>query len=132
MQEHIASRKSDASSKMPLRSLDHPPIDEALIQEITRRIVEGVHPRKVVLFGSHARGNFRRDSDLDIMVEMDSDETKMERKKRIRSLFRDRWWSMDILVYTPAEIAAQRNSLFSIIPVIVEEGRVLYERTHRS
>jgi len=38
------------------------------IPEITRRIIETSHPEKIILFGSYARGNFGRDSDLDLLV----------------------------------------------------------------
>ncbi|MBU4200219.1 MAG: nucleotidyltransferase domain-containing protein [Verrucomicrobia bacterium] len=38
------------------------------IAEAMRRIVEAVHPVRVILFGSQARGNAGRDSDLDIMI----------------------------------------------------------------
>ena len=36
---------------------------EEITAEITRRIVEGFHPQRIVLFGSRARGDARADSD---------------------------------------------------------------------
>lgn len=101
-------------------------IDESLIQEITRRIVEAFHPRRIILFGGRARGDNRQDSDLDIFVEMESDKRPWQRRMQIASLFRQRTWPMDILVYTPEEVEERRDSLSSIIPSILREGRVLY------
>jgi predicted nucleotidyltransferase len=47
-------------------------VTESLLQEITRRIVEGFDPKKVILFGSQASGTSRADSDIDLLVIMDS------------------------------------------------------------
>jgi len=44
------------------------PVTDALLEEITRAIVETAKPRKVVLFGSRARGNAHPESDIDILV----------------------------------------------------------------
>ena len=43
---------------------------EPPIEEIARKIVEAFRPRRIVMFGSRARGDSRPDSDLDLMVEM--------------------------------------------------------------
>jgi predicted nucleotidyltransferase len=40
----------------------------AAIDAMVRTIVERISPEKVILFGSHARGNPRPDSDVDLMV----------------------------------------------------------------
>jgi predicted nucleotidyltransferase len=109
-----------------------PPIDDALIEEITRRIVEGVHPRRIILFGSRARGDFDIESDIDIFVEMETQDIPVERRLKVRKLFRDRWWPMDILVYTPEEVRAREHSLASIVPLILAEGKTLYEQNARS
>ena len=104
------------------------PVDDALLQDIVRKIVERFHPRRIMLFGSRARGEHQFDSDVDLFVEMESDDPPHERRQQIEELFDRRWWSMDVLVYTPKEVAARRNSLVSIVPEIEAEGRVLYER----
>lgn len=104
-----------------------PPIDEALIQEITRKIVDAFHPKRVILFGSRARGDYHADSDIDLLVEMESTEKRWQRRVRIGSLFKDRWWPMDLLVYTPQEIEVRRHSFATVIPYALREGRTLYE-----
>ena len=42
---------------------------ERYISEI--RKIYGLHLRKVILYGSYARGDFRQDSDVDIMILLD-------------------------------------------------------------
>ena len=43
-------------------------VTDALLKEIAGKIVAVVHPRMIILFGSHARGTARSDSDLDFIV----------------------------------------------------------------
>ena len=112
----------------PQRTLERPPIDEALIQEITRRIVEALHPHRVILFGSRARGDARPNSDIDLFIEMDSTERPYYRHGSARGALRGVRASIDVIVMTPEEVAARRNSLFSLVPIIEREGRVLFQR----
>lgn len=118
---------SPPSATLPL-SLQPPSVDEALLGEITRRIVAACRPRRIVLFGSRARGDHRPDSDVDLFVEMETDDPPAERDFKIRSLFPERRWGLDLLVYTPRETAARRGSLVSLVPHVAAEGQVLYER----
>jgi len=41
--------------------------------DLLNRVVNYFHPRRVVLFGSHARGEARSDSDIDLLVILDDD-----------------------------------------------------------
>ena len=101
-------------------------VDDSLIAHIAGRIAETFHPSRIILFGSRARGDNREDSDIDILVEMESSENRIELRRKIARLFLDRWWAMDILVYTPKEIADWKYSLATILPDIESEGKVLY------
>ena len=40
------------------------------VEEVVRRIVAGFSPERIVVFGSHARGEQTRESDLDLLVVM--------------------------------------------------------------
>ncbi len=43
-------------------------IDERIVHQIVARIVAAAQPSRVILFGSHGRGDADEGSDLDLMV----------------------------------------------------------------
>ncbi len=95
---------------------------------ITRRIVERFAPRRIVLFGSHARGNARPDSDYDLFIEMETDRRPPERAALVDALFGLRPWALDAFVYTPAEVEMLRGVRGTLLATIEAEGQVLYEQ----
>ena len=102
-------------------------VDEA-IDEIVRRIVEAVHPDKIILFGSHARGEAGPDSDVDLLIVAPSDEPNYERTGRLYSLLGGVGVSKDILWATPEELEYWRDARSHVFAVAQREGRVLYAR----
>ena len=44
------------------------PIQDARLAEAVNRLVQGLHPRAIILFGSRARGTNRTESDYDLLV----------------------------------------------------------------
>ncbi len=106
-------------------------MSESLPEKITAVLVERFRPRKVILFGSHARGDSSLESDIDLFVELDDDLGKrpLERAVVLRSAFGLHPWPMDLLVYTTDEIRRMRRTEGTILSVVEAEGKVLYERS---
>jgi predicted nucleotidyltransferase len=104
------------------------PVTEALVREITNKIVEHFDPEKVILFGSQSTGIARNDSDVDLLVIMDTDESSIQRAIEVKRVCRPRFVSMDVLVKTPEEVETtlERGNFF--LDQILDQGRVLYER----
>jgi predicted nucleotidyltransferase len=105
-----------------------PPVTDALLADITRRIVERFQPHKVVLFGSYADGTPDLNSDVDLLVIMDSEEPMARRITRVAAVARVRFLPMDVLVYTPEEIEGRLTKGDFFIVDILARGRVLYQR----
>ncbi len=101
-------------------------ITDELIQEIKNRIISGVHPDKIILFGSYAYGNPTKDSDLDLLVIMPSEEPMHSRVTRIRKLVRDIHIPKDIIVYTPQEVEKWKDASVAFITSIIRKGKVIY------
>ncbi|KCZ73176.1 putative nucleotidyltransferase [Candidatus Methanoperedens nitroreducens] len=102
------------------------PITEETIQEIKNRIVKGVHPEKIILFGSYAYGMPTKESDLDLLVILQTEEPVHKRAIKIRKLLRDIRIPKDILVYTPQEVERWKNASSAFITSILKKGRVIY------
>jgi predicted nucleotidyltransferase len=104
------------------------PVTDTLLKEITRRIVEHFDPEMVILFGSHSTGSSRTDSDVDLLVIMDTSAPPIQRAVQVKRACRPRFVSMDVLVKTPEEVETklERGSFF--LRQILEQGKVLYER----
>ena len=102
-------------------------IDPELIETITRTIVSSLHPNRVLMFGSRARNDNGADSDIDLFVEMETEKSPPERAIQVASLFGLHSWSLDVVVYTPAEVRKFREIQGSFISTIEKEGQILYE-----
>ncbi len=103
-------------------------MDRKQLAEIAARIVEKFNPKRVVVFGSHARGEARGDSDLDLFVEMETKQRPPERAIEVNAVFGLRSWPLDVVVYTPAEVEQLRKVRGTLLSIIEAEGEVLYER----
>lgn len=101
------------------------PVDEAVVQEIVRRIVEAVAPEKIILFGSAARGEMGPDSDLDLLV-VKSCEDRRETARAIRRRLLGIGVAKDIIVATPEDIEEYRDVPGLIFRTALREGRVIY------
>jgi len=103
-------------------------VDAQLLNHITQTIAERFRPRRILLFGSRARGDARSDSDVDLFVEMETEKRPPERFAEITSVFGLRPWSLDVVVYTPEEVARLRGVNGTLLGLIEAEGKLLYER----
>jgi len=99
-----------------------------LLEQVTRTIVEQFHPKRIVLFGSHARGDAGTDSDLDVFIEMQTSRRPPERAIEVSAAFGLRPWPLDVVVYTPEEVQRLRGVSGTLLSVIEKEGKVLYEQ----
>jgi len=105
------------------------PVTPSLLQEVVRRIVHAVDPDKIVLFGSHAEGNPREYSDLDLLVVRPGSYNRLAMAADIDGLFWDMSLPLDIIVLTPAEVARELAAGNAFLrDRILGRGEVLYER----
>ena len=99
------------------------------IQQMADIIAERFQPEKIILFGSYATGTATDDSDVDLLVIEESD---LPRYKRAVPLYRalcDAPASVDIVVFTPAEVDEWRNVQDALVTRAANQGRMLYEKT---
>lgn len=103
------------------------PVSETLPSAV-ERIVEEIKPNKVVLFGSYAYGVPTPDSDVDLLIILETDAPGKERSWAVSRLLLPRPFPVDILVKTPQEVAQALAKGDFFMRDILERGRVLYER----
>jgi predicted nucleotidyltransferase len=108
------------------------PVTRAEIRAVVNRLVEVLHPEKVILFGSYAYGKPTFDSDVDILILMESDERPAKRAYRAYKAVWGKTFPMDILVRTPEELAHRLEIDDYFMQEIVERGKVVYDRRDTS
>jgi predicted nucleotidyltransferase len=103
------------------------PVNQAL-QQAVRKIVKNLHPIRIILFGSYANGSPTPDSDVDLLIVMETDTPARERSWQVSRLLLPRPFPVDILVKTPTEISQALDQGDFFIQGIISRGIVLYER----
>lgn len=101
--------------------------DEA-IREITRRLVEQFDPRRVILFGSRARGDAHERSDVDILVLLDAFDDWFGVTTAMHQSLRGVPLGCDIVLFTPEEYEIEKQIPGTAARFAEKEGRTLYER----
>src|SRR3990172_11392270 len=105
-------------------------IPKRAIDEIVRQIVEKFKPQKIILFGSYARGNPRPESDVDLLVVMDTPLRELQQAVQICQQI-DYRFGLDLIVHTP-EVLAERVKMGDwFLRDVLKEGKVLYEASDK-
>ena len=99
----------------------------APLNEIIDRIVTKFSPEKIIIFGSVAKGTAGPDSDVDVLVIMDTELPYYKRAAPIRSAMRGVRAPVDILVLTQEEYDRLKENEFSFANEIYRTGVTAYE-----
>ncbi|MDX1605185.1 MAG: nucleotidyltransferase domain-containing protein [Candidatus Competibacterales bacterium] len=107
-------------------------VPDSLLRDIVDAAVTAVDPEWIVLFGSHARGGARPDSDIDLLVverePFTATRGRQDELKRLRRAFWRFRVPIDVLLYSREEIDRWRESPNHVIGRSLREGVTLYER----
>lgn len=101
-------------------------IPQKAIDQVVEQIVEKFKPQKIILFGSYARGNPRPESDVDLLVIMDTPLKDVQQAIQICQQIEYRF-GLDLIVHTPKYLAERIKMGDWFLRDVVKEGKVLYE-----
>jgi predicted nucleotidyltransferase len=99
--------------------------DEAVIAEAARRLSAAAPDAQVILFGSHARGDAGRGSDLDFLVVEPAVEDVVAESVRLRRTLRGLGLFADIVVVSEMEAEQWRDVHGSLIHEALSDGRAM-------
>ena len=98
------------------------------LAEIVRRIVAVAQPEKIILFGSAARGQMGRDSDLDLLVIKAGPVHRGHLIEEIYMNLLGVGQAVDVVVVTPEDVERYREAHSLVIAPALHEGKIIYER----
>jgi predicted nucleotidyltransferase len=98
------------------------------IDRIVKRIARKFHPEKIILFGSQARGDAGRDSDIDLLVVMPIIGSFRAKRLEVSLAVPHSPLPVDIIVTTPEDLAWRKDIVGTIEWPAMREGKVLYAR----
>ena len=96
------------------------------LDDIVRRVVEIARPERIILFGSAARGEMTRHSDVDLLVVKDGADA-LDLMGQIYLSLRGVGAPVDVIVISPRDLERYRNSHALVIKPALREGKVIYE-----
>lgn len=97
-----------------------------LIDLAVRLLVEAACPQKIILFGSVARGEENRDSDLDFVVILHSVSNRFSEMVRLRRVLKDIRMPIDVLVYSEDDVRVRGSWPGTALHEALQTGQVLY------
>ncbi len=109
----------------PVRTLTHPDLpDPAVLGRIADCLKRELGAEKVIVYGSVAKGEATRDSDIDLLVIAPGSEKAYLRMARVLEVVRDlsRGMPLSPIVLTPEEVQGRMTQGDTFLRQILEEG----------
>ena len=97
-----------------------------ILDEAVRRILTVAKPRRIILFGSAARGTMEADSDLDLLIVMPDGIHRRQTSVEIFKALRGIGLPKDVIVVTEQDVVAHRSNPSLVLKPALDEGRELY------
>ncbi|MEW6686085.1 MAG: nucleotidyltransferase domain-containing protein [Candidatus Edwardsbacteria bacterium] len=92
-----------------------------------RRIVKGYKPEKVIIFGSLARGDINRGSDLDLILIKETEERFDRRIETVLKYVKGEI-GVEPIIYTRGELSMLLKQKNDFLETVLAEGKVVYEK----
>lgn len=103
-------------------------MNERAIQEAVDRLARQFRPDRIILYGSHSRGDADPRSDVDLLVVAPVDGDRLALVRAMDRALKGLRMPRDIVVYSPEEYEREREIPGTVARAASVEGRVLYER----
>lgn len=97
-----------------------------VVESLVQKIVEAVHPLKIILFGSYAQDKANPDSDIDVLVVMPEGVHCRRTAQLLYRQIRGLGVPFDILVTTPSTLEKHKDNIGLIYRTVLKEGREIY------
>jgi len=104
-----------------------PTLDTETIKRLTELLIEAAKPKRIIMFGSQARGEASEDSDLDVMVVEEGVSDRIGEMVRLNRLLRSLDIPVDLLVVSAAKFKYWCDTPGNVYFEAATEGEVLYE-----
>ena len=101
-------------------------LDPTILDDIIRRIVEVAQPEKIILFGSAARGDMNRHSDVDLLI-IKEGMGALDLMGQIYRNLRGVGAAVDAIVVSTRDVERYKDSHALVIKPALREGKVVYE-----
>ena len=99
---------------------------ERVLDDVIERIVDVAAPEKIILFGSAARGETGRNSDLDLLIVKDGAD-ELDLMARIYKRLHGVGAAVDAMVVSSQDVERFKDSHALVIKPALREGTVVYE-----
>lgn len=97
------------------------------LADLVDRLVAALHPERIYLFGSRARGDHRDDSDYDVLVLMEHEDQNRHRLETTAYGRLHRFGAaVDVLVMNPGFYERRKVVEMSLPGTVAREGKLLY------
>ena len=103
-------------------------VQESKIKAAVDLLVDACQPRKIILFGSQARGDADDDSDVDLMIVEDEVEDVGSEIVRLCRVISPLLLPADIIVASQEHFDYWRDTPGNVYFEAASEGKVLYEK----
>jgi uncharacterized protein len=122
----VLHRRAHIAIRQPEKGKVNVGPDPKLLEELVRRCVEAVHPLRIVLFGSAARGTMGLHSDLDALVVVSDGCDCLKAMQTLHRSLSDLGVAKDVVVVQASDVERHAWNPYLIIHSALLEGKELY------